>query len=616
MPQPRRTGATEAYRRTKRVLRTTSATMTETKPRCNRLPYIAGTLAVTVLILCLASAAFWFEKQRHLERASIATQNIVELLEENVVSSIQKIDVALGAARLFYESRSQPEPPGTTRLSNYLENLGALSPALGNIRIVDKDGVVRYGEGISVNPPVSLRDFDFFEQTRLAARADLVVHGPVLSPLNHQWVMIFSRRLSTPDGSFAGAIYASVETRLFQDILSSVSLGAHGAATLRSADLALIHRVPETKNTVGSKTVSTELRQVIEKQPKGGAYIAPTAIDGIERINAYRKVAEHPVYLIVGLATQDYLGHWQKNVMVIAGLAVLAVLVTAMAAYRNYRAQLRLSQNFDELARMGDNLRQSLEERRALNEQLILRAREAEAASIAKSAFLANMSHEMRTPLNHIQGMAVLIQRDSLAPKQTERMEKLMHACRHLTQLVVAVLDFTRLDAETMEENQETFDLTALVQSAVAEIQLAASGKGLLLKIEPASGIGVLFGDAGHIRRALQNYLSNALRHTQAGSITIRTIPLESDDQSVLIRFEVEDTGEGIREEHLPRLFAIFEQVDNSSTREVSGLGIGLALTKKIAKALGGDAGCHSRLGAGSTFWFTVRLISKGSDAL
>ncbi|SDH18475.1 sensor histidine kinase [Propionivibrio dicarboxylicus] len=573
-----------------------------------RLSYLLGTLTIIAIVLSLAAAAFWFEKQRHLERASIATANMAELLAESTGNAIQKIDVALQAGRLFYESRAVAESRIAAQLNAYLGSLGNASATLGTIRIADRAGRIRFGDGISIAEPVLVGDFDFFLRSRQGGENALVVSGPVLSPVTREWVMIFARRLSDPDGTFAGTIYASVPTRQFEAILSPASLGAHGAATLRTLDLALIHRYPDTRNAVGSSEVSSALRRAVEAHPLGGGYVAATAIDGVERSNAFRRIAGYPLYVIVGLATHDYLGSWQQNILIIIGLAALAIVVTGLAAYRNYRAQATLAGNFAELSRLEKELRRLLEERHALNEQLAVRAHEAEAASRAKSAFLANMSHEMRTPLNHVLGMAALIRREPLSPGQTDRLDKLMRAGHHLTGMIETVLEVTQLDADTVELAEDRVLLPELIGAAIDAERAAAAAKQLTLEVGDISPLPDLVGDTTRIQRALDNYLSNAIRFTHDGHITVRALTQAEDERSVLIRIEVEDSGQGIAETDIPRLFSLFEQVDNSSTREHGGLGLGLALTRKIARAMGGDAGCNSRTGTGSLFWFTLRL--------
>jgi len=232
----------------------------------------------------------------------------------------------------------------------------------------------------------------------------------------------------------------------------------------------------------------------------------------------------------------------------------------------------------------------------------------AEVANVAKNAFLANMSHEMRTPLNHIVGMLTLLRRDPLSAKQLERLEKIDSACQKLTASIVAVLELTRLEANKLEQARQPFDGDELMRDVVAEIRAEAEARQLELIVDAAPMPSGLFGNVAYIKLALHNYLANALRFTPSGSITVRSSVLEQGAGTVLVRFAVEDTGIGIAEADQKRLFNVFEQVDNSLTRQHGGLGAGLAITRKIARLMGGDAGCESRLGEGSTFWFTVVL--------
>ena len=238
----------------------------------------------------------------------------------------------------------------------------------------------------------------------------------------------------------------------------------------------------------------------------------------------------------------------------------------------------------------------------------------AEVANVAKNAFLANMSHEMRTPLNHIIGMLTLLRREPLSAKQSERLEKIDAACQKLTGSIVAVLELTRLEADKLELARQPFDGDELMRDAVEEIRGEAEARQLELIVDAAPMPSGLFGNVAYIKLALHNYLANALRFTPSGSITVRSSVLAQEAETVLVRFVVEDTGIGIAEADQQRLFKVFEQVDNSSTRQYGGLGAGLAITRKIARLMGGDAGCESRLGEGSTFWFTV-VLSKATAA-
>jgi PAS domain S-box-containing protein len=163
----------------------------------------------------------------------------------------------------------------------------------------------------------------------------------VLARISNQWVIVLARRLNHADGSFAGVIYANIATIHFEKIMSSLSLGAHGAATIRATDLALVHRYPDTKGAVGSREVSQQLRDHFKAQPDQGEFIAVTKIDGIERANVYRRLERYPFYVLVGLATEDFMEEWQIHSLIIGGLAGLTLLIVVVAAGRLHRSAQR-----------------------------------------------------------------------------------------------------------------------------------------------------------------------------------------------------------------------------------------------------------------------------------
>jgi PAS domain S-box-containing protein len=246
---------------------------------------------------------------------------------------------------------------------------------------------------------------------------------------------------------------------------------------------------------------------------------------------------------------------------------------------------------------------------RKLAEIELIKARDAAmVANVAKSAFLANMSHEMRTPLHQISGMAQLIRREPLTARQVERMDKLDGALRHMTGLIERMLELTRIEAGRVELVEEPVDIEALLSNVTGKLQDRIEAKGLRMRtgIEPLPA--GLLGDAMHLQAALSSLADNAVKFTDSGGVAIWVKLAAEDETGALIRFEVEDTGIGIAPEVLPRLFSLFEQADNSSTRRYGGTGIGLAMVQKLARIMGGEAGCSSTAGTGSTFWFTARL--------
>jgi signal transduction histidine kinase len=240
---------------------------------------------------------------------------------------------------------------------------------------------------------------------------------------------------------------------------------------------------------------------------------------------------------------------------------------------------------------------------------------EANAANRAKTAFLANMSHELRTPLNAVMGMSYLLRRSSLTPHQLDRIGKIEGAGRHLLDVINGVLNLAKMESGKFSLQEIATNPENIVADVVAMLSQPARDKNIEIIVEIPPAPARLLGDPIQLLQALLNYGANAVKFTERGSVTLRVGYTELTSRSVMVRFEVQDTGIGIAPDVLPRLFREFEQADNSLTRDYGGTGLGLAITRRIARLMGGDVGVVSAPGVGSAFWFTARLQTDGPTA-
>ncbi len=302
------------------------------------------------------------------------------------------------------------------------------------------------------------------------------------------------------------------------------------------------------------------------------------------------------------------------GVLGIIGVVVILVLVASYAFAGRLARALAGARRHEEEARLASVEARAAQAAAEAARAVALHARdEAESASRTKSAFLANMSHELRTPLNAILGYGEMLVEELQESGQTALLpdlHKIQSAGRHLLKLINDVLDLSRIEAGKMTTFVETFRIGALLDEVAATARPIFAKNENTLVVEAADDLGEMRSDLQKVRQTLLNLLANATKFTERGTVTLRAA--RAGDRIV---FEVEDTGIGMTEEQVGRLFQPFVQADASTTRKYGGTGLGLAISRRFCQLLGGDLTVQSQLGAGSTFIAAVAACLGPTDA-
>jgi PAS domain S-box-containing protein len=282
---------------------------------------------------------------------------------------------------------------------------------------------------------------------------------------------------------------------------------------------------------------------------------------------------------------------------------------TRSGEWRWYRLRAAAERDANGNAVTLSGSQQDVTERKQYQQALIEATETASAASRAKSEFLANMSHEIRTPMNGVIGMTELLLETPLNPMQYDYAETVKNSAAALLTVINDILDFSKVEAGKMDLELLDMDMRETIEDVARLLAIQAHAKGLevIALLDPAIP-DLVRGDAGRLRQILLNLGGNAVKFTQRGEVAIDCKVLDTNDQGVLVRCEVRDTGIGIPADRIGALFQAFMQVDASTTRQFGGTGLGLSIVKRLVELMDGQIGVTSEIGAGSTFWFTARL--------
>lgn len=308
---------------------------------------VAGLILLNLLIVAGTLFALYQSKRQFEAQAVTNTQNLTKVLVASLSGLVNEIDYVLRVSVDEIQRQQFHVAAGQQKINDYLKLQHQRLPDIYNLRVTDAAGTLRYGSDFSALPQVNYADRNYFVRLRDDPASSLFIDQPVLGKTTHKWLLTFARRLNRPDGSFNGVVYATINLDHFDELFSVIDVGAGGSIALRDDEWRLIARYPAFKQPgigIGNKQRSIPFDRAIRLNPEKGVYHSDaTSIDSIMRIHSYQKLKDYPLYVNVGIAEQDYLAPWYKEMWEAISLDVAFIFASVLFSILLIRA-MRLQQ--------------------------------------------------------------------------------------------------------------------------------------------------------------------------------------------------------------------------------------------------------------------------------
>lgn len=563
--------------------------------------FVAGLVAIAL------HASF----QQYEERAAITSRNTNRLVAQGIAGELDRIDLGLLAVRDEYARQRAARRVDPQAMTAFLRAQQSRLPMIDSLWIADAAGNVIYGADRELPRNVSIADRDYFLTQRAGPSRGMILSRPVLGKISGKWVLILSRRLAGADGEFLGIVLAPVTIEWFEKMFTRLDVGAKGAVVLRgdaSRDFDLLGRYPPA-GFVGQTKVSEQFRATITANPRAGTYQAYAGADNIRRTFSYEAVSGYPLITLVGLATDDTLANWRREMKLLAALATAFALLSLLGGWALARAWRARAAAFEHIRSLNEALEQDVAARKkaedelaALNAALEQRVRERtaelEAANKDLESFSYSASHDLRAPLRSIAGYSQILleeERPKLSDQGKTMLDRVIHNTHHMGKLIDDILEYSRAGRRPLE--LLPLDVAAIAREVAA--QLASDYPAASVRIDDMPGGS---GDRTMVEQVLQNLIGNALKYSSRKPRPEVVVGADHDGGRIV--YYVKDNGTGFDMRYADGLFGMFHRMHAAS--EFEGTGVGLAIVKRLVERHGGEVWASAEPEKGAAFHFTL----------
>jgi hypothetical protein len=581
---------------------------------------VAVLVATMVLAMWVSvGASIYFSRETALAKMTSDADNLALAFDDELTHTLNTVAGTMDAvANRMRAKRSD------MNIYAWSYEIPIVTSPIIEATIIGPNGLLIASTKAPVIKPVDVSDLKHIRIQLDGKFKGLFIGPPVISRVYSQisgvdrWIIPISERVETKDGRFLGVLDFVLSPDQLTSLYKSINLGQSGTIGLIGVDNIIRARFsknsPDGLDGIG-QSIANNYGPGFVPENAEGSYVRQTKVDHIQRLYSYRRVADYPLFVSVGLGYDEGMASWRTNAKVISALAAIATLLLGgLAMYLIREIGRRTMREIELAVERNDHQAANIDltdERRKLkvanielqmaNIESAKSKERAEVANRTKSSFLANMSHELRTPLNAIIGFSEIIKDQIMGPigkpAYAEYAKDIWGAGEHLLEIINNVLDISKIEAGKTELRDEVLDPAEIVSASLAAVRVQAANKKIALTADIPPGTPFIRGDALRLRQVLINLLSNAVKFTEAGHVAVSV----AFDAAQEFSFTVADTGIGMSPDEIAVALEPFGQVDNAITRKYEGTGLGLPLAQRLIKLHGGRLVIDSVKGSGTT---------------